>query len=414
MTIIILAITAWFAAVYRRPGARRAAGDWALPATLATLALGLTFKVPAVYSEVGKITGVPNLGQLIKDCSAVLSAFGTQLVLLHLLHGPREAVAQARRRAAAPVLTLMVMTLAFALADTGSTIEELHARLADTGLLEFRGAYLLFLAWAFADIARLCWRFAALAGERALATGLRLIAAGGAVGLAYVASGTVQVLAAGQRDLPLVQRVQHVSDGLIALATLLVILGSTLPALAARFGRTSSAGHDERSGLHSGQRQALEGLWLSLTQSLPEFVLPEAAQVRPSANERLYRQVIEIEDSRLALRPLRDQAVERAAAQAANEQGVRQADRAAAVEGAALALAVRRLRLEARTRGAVARRPVEPEPGPINGERPGARATSLDSEAAWLAEVGLWYSNEGLVSCAQWHLDLMLASDGAQ
>lgn len=222
------------------------------------------------------------------------------------------------------------------------------------------------------------------------------------------------MLAAGQRDLPLVQRVQHVSDGLIALATLLVILGSTLPALAARFGRTPSAGQDGRRGLLSGQRQALEGLWLSLTQSLPEFVLPDAAQVRPSANERLYRQVIEIEDSRLALRPLRDQAVERASAQAANEQGVREADRAAAVEGAALALAVRRLRLEARTRGAVVRRPVEPAPGPLKAERPGARATSLDSEAAWLAEVGHWYSNEGLVSCAQRHLDLMLASDGAQ
>lgn len=400
----LLAVLAWAAAAYRlRVGNQREPGAWALPATLAALALGLTLKVPAVYQAAGDITGAPNLGQLLKDTSVVLSAFGTQVVLLHLLHPPGRAPALARRRLLATALTVAAMAAFFArAAPVSGGMDALRASLASPGLLEFRCLYLLFMAWVFTDIARLCWRFASLAGEQLLAAGLRLIAAGGAVGLAYVASGGLQVLAAGYGELALVRQSQRASDALIALAALLVVLGSTLPALASRLGlhrRVSPAGA-------GGATAGLETLWCGVTGALPDFVLSAPPGGGVEASERLYRQVIEVEDARLALRPLRDEAVERAAEQAVARRGVVDLERPAAVEGAALVLAVDRL-----SSGATpAQAPWAPAQG-VRGPDAAGSGTALQSEVAWLSSVGRWYGDERLASTAR---ELLAAVTGAR
>lgn len=391
----VLAVVAWLSAVYRRPAAKREPGAWALSGTLAALALGLTLKVAAVYEAVEDLTRVANLAQLIKDASVVLSAFGTQVVLLHLLHPAAGATARARRRAVVTAVTLAAMAGAFLLARPVVGFDALHAQLAAPGLLEFRTVYLVFLVWAFVDIARLCWRFARLAGDRLLTMGLRLIAAGGVVGLGYVASGAVQVLAAGRHDLALVQRTQHASDALIALATLLVVLGSTLPSIIARTaGRRASW-----AGVAGSAPPGLQTLWAGVTRALPEFVLPTSTRAGLTAQEQLYRQVIEVEDARLALRPLRDAAVEQAAAEAVVQHGVDDSQRGAAVEGIALALAVDRLH----TGDAPLSLPagLATDPPALPGPRPAGPAGNLDAEISWLASVGRWYGDETLTSAAR-------------
>lgn len=395
----MLAILVWLAAVYRRPPAnRREPGAWALSATLAALALGLTLKVPAVYAAVEDVSSVANLAQLIKDACVVLSAFGTQVVLLHLLHAPALARARVRRRALVAVLAVTVMAAAFLLARPVGGLNELRADLAAPGLVEFRGVYLLFLVWAFVDIARLCWRFARLAGDTVLALGLRLIAAGGVVGLGYAASGAVQMLAAGRRDLSLVQQTQHTSDALIALATLLVVLGSTLPALAARLGRQPQASPAPAPAMQMAPAD-LHALWAGVTRALPEFVLPPAAREGLTGQEQLYRQVIEIEDARLALRPLRDAAVEQAAAQAVAQHGLDEREHDAAVEGVALALAMDRLRTEdaplAMPTGLSSAAP------PLLALGDLGLADSLGAEVTWLSSVGRWYGDDSLTATAR-------------
>ena len=391
----VLAVVAWLSAVYRRPGAWREPGGWALSGTLAALALGLTLKVPAVYEGVEDLTGVPNLAQLMKDAAVVLSAFGTQVVLLHLLRPAAGGSPWARRRVLVTVVTLAAMTGVFLLARPVVGVDALRAHLAAPGLVEFRTIYLVYLVWAFVDIARLCWRFARLAGDRLLAIGLRLIAFGGVVGLGYAASGAVQVFAAGRHDLALVQRTQHASDALIGVATLLVVLGSTLPSIIARTaGRRAS-----RLGGVGSAPPGLQTLWNGVTRALPEFVLPATTRAGLTAQEQLYRQVIEVEDARLALRPLRDLAVEHAALEAVVQHGVEDSQRGAAVEGVALALAVDRLH----TGG-----PALPMPEGLTTDPPApldasavSPAGNLNSEISWLALVGRWYGDETLTATAR-------------
>ena len=405
----MLALVAWLSAVYRRPTVnRRAPGAWALSGTLAALALGLTLKLPAVYNAVGSVTGVANLAQLVKDASVVLSAFGTQVVLLHLLHPPAAAIARARRRAMVTVLAVSAMAAAFLLAQPVTGVDALHAHMADPGLVEFRSIYLIFLAWAFVDIARLCWRFAGLAGEAPLAAGLRLISAGGIVGLAYTASGAAQLLAASRDHLPLVQRTQHSSDALIGLATLLVVLGSILPPTVARVAARRVA--PRRGAAVEPAPPGLQNLWAGVTRALPEFVLPAAARSSLTAQEQLYRQVIEVEDARLALRSLRDAAVERAAVQAVAQHGVDEADRDAALEGVALALAVDRLRAGGTPLAMPPGR--ETDSPPLLGPGRGGTAGSLDSEVLWLSSVGRYYGDDSLTSTAK-HLLAASTAGGA-
>lgn len=380
----MLAVLTWLVALYRVPRPRSTSGDWPLAATLATLALGLALKIPAVYDLVGRVGATPNLGQLVKNGAVVLSAFGTQVVLLRLLQPTDQAASRVRRRTPAPVLALVAMTVAFVVADTGRTELYVNQHLASPGLLEYRIVYLAFLIWAFGDIARICWRCAGLAGDRTLGWGLRLIAAGGAVGLAYVVAETAQVVAAARDDLALIDRLQPVSDGLVALATLLVIIGSTLPAVIGRFRRTPAA------------QDGLDVLWRGLTESLPDVVLPTALDGQ-TPDERRYRQVIEVEDARSELRPLRTPVLQAAAGQAVLDREVPAAERMAALEGVALALALRRLGAHD---AATSSSPVPSSPP----------AATLEDEAAWLSRVGRWFGDQQLVTAADEQLS---ASSGS-
>ncbi len=378
----LLAVLTWLVALYRVPRPRSTSGDWPLAATLAALGLGLTLKVPPVYDLVGRVGATPNLGQLVKNGAVVLSAFGTQVVLLRLLQPRAQAAARVRRRTPAPVLALVAMTVAFLLADTGRTEVYLNDHLAAPGLLEYRIVYLAFLVWAFVDIARICWRFARLAGDRTLTWGLRLIAAGGVIGLGYVVAETVQVVASAEDDLGLIHRLQSVSDGLVALATLLVILGSTLPAVVGRF-----RGSDDAP-------DGLDTLWRALTAAVPDVVLQTAASDEQQPEERRYRQVIEVEDARSELRPLRTPLLQAAATEAVLAHGTPPGERTAAIEGVVLALAVRRL-------GSAA-----PTPRPSSPVLTHPAAGTLEEEVTWLSRVGYWFADERLVDAADRHLSV--------
>jgi hypothetical protein len=88
----VLAVVTALAAAYRVPRHRdRRLSEWAMSGTLAALAAGLALQAPALYDAVGEAAGAPHLAQLLVDACAPLSAFGTQVVLLHMLHAPAEA-----------------------------------------------------------------------------------------------------------------------------------------------------------------------------------------------------------------------------------------------------------------------------------------------------------------------------------
>ncbi len=391
--MLLLAVLTAAAALYRVPRHRSAKpAKWALSGTLGVLSLGLALKSPGLYLVVGAATGAAQFAQLLIDSCAVLSAFGTQIVLLHMLRPPEQIKVGMRRRAGLASVALLLMALFFFAADPvagDADLRRMHSD--DPGLLQFRVLYLAYLSWAFCDIARLCWRFSAVADGRPMAAGLRCIAAGGAVGLGYVAAGVVQLVGAANDDAPAVEAAHQASNLLIAVATLLVVTGSTLPALATRrYARRPAAAVPE----------AVESLWSSLTDALPDVVLPVG---QASAIEETYRRVIEIEDARLALRPLRTRKVQAAADLAVKCRGVRPFERAAALEAAALTLAVdcRSASPECGS-GGVSNAPV---PDGVPADR------DLQSEVEWLSSVGRWHSDTELVQMAREALAASSASE---
>jgi hypothetical protein len=386
MTALLALVTA-LAAAYRVPRHRpRRLSDWALTGTLSALAVGMGLQVPSVYEALEYFVGAERLARLpLVDSCALLSAFGTQVVLLYMLHVRTEARVRALRRAAVAVATLALMVLTFAsAAPVPGDVAAWRMHLSDPGLRESRGAYLAFLAWAFFDIARLCWRFASVADDQLLRCGLRLIAAGGAVGLGYVVAGALQVVAASRDDVGAVASAYLVSELLSVVATLLVVLGSTLPAIGPRVVRVFRRASPEDCDL--------ECLWRALTDAVPEVVLPTGSG---SAGEAVYRRVIEVEDARLALRPYRTPMVQAAAESAVERCGVTKEARPAALEAASLVLALdaRDAALSGDTEQATGARLTTPAALPDSRD--------LQAEVSWLSSVGRWYDDPKLVATAR-------------
>ena len=83
MTALLALVTA-LAAAYRVPRHRpRRLSDWALTGTLSALAVGMGLQLPSVYEALEHVVGAERLARLpLVDSCALLSAFGTQVVLL--------------------------------------------------------------------------------------------------------------------------------------------------------------------------------------------------------------------------------------------------------------------------------------------------------------------------------------------
>jgi len=86
------ALICFVAAAYKLPRRRGSVDSGlALAGTLAALGLGLTLKLPGVYRSFDALLGMHNVAQLPKNAFVLLSAFGTQVILLQLVHGARDA-----------------------------------------------------------------------------------------------------------------------------------------------------------------------------------------------------------------------------------------------------------------------------------------------------------------------------------
>ena len=122
--------------------------------------------------------------------------------------------------------------------------------------------------------------------------------------------------------------------------------------------------------------QQLSPLHVALLDAVPEAAARPCAVGRPDAGLRLYRQVIEIRDAMLALRPYRDPRVVSAAEVAARAAGLGTDALAASVEATVLAAAV-----AAKSAGSAE----FAQPGEV--WQPAAISADLRGEAAWLAKV---------------------------
>ena len=302
----------WAAAAYRLPAVRRRPGDRRLRASwFATLsfAAAATVLLPPVYGAINRLAGVPNLARLLGNGLVLVAAWHNQAFLFSLNY-PDAAARQRARRAGWVLLGALALLFAlFALAAAPEEAWDFTGRYAAAPyVLEYRLVYLAYLGLALVDVVRLAWRYAGLASRPALDLGLRLVAVGGAVGLAYVVHECLYAASRRLGTVYLLPDPSRATEWLIAVAVLLLVVGSTMPAWGARVG--IPALYDW--AWHYRAYQRLYPLWLALYRAAPEIALfPARSRLADrlrvwDVHLHLRRRVVEICDGRLLLRPFLD------------------------------------------------------------------------------------------------------------
>jgi len=350
-------LLAWAVFLVRRPGedlARRY-----VRRVLLGLAISLTALTPLGYAVINGVAGTHDLPRLVGHAGMLLVAWAAQDLLAHLTGSPRS-----RWHTGWIAGVFVVMCVLFAL--TPNLMPQ------SPWVFEYVLAYVVAQVPAFGNVIRLGLRYARVADAASLRVALRLVVAGTALGLVYLADKAI--LAARPRfgfEFPL-GRTVLVSKLLPTSAYVLVLAGAALPAVLGWCTRYR-------------QYRRLGPLWRALYRADPAIALDPPAVPDFLALHRLrlrlYRRVIEIRDGLLALRPYRDADVAAAAADRARRAGLAGLHHEAAVEAATIAAALR-----ARAAGPPPDTAAEPE---VTG------GADLAAETAFLGLVARAYERNG-------------------
>ncbi|MFH8404130.1 MAB_1171c family putative transporter [Streptomyces sp. NPDC018019] len=199
------------------------------------------FSVPGVYRWFDRLTGVPNLSMVLLSSSVVVFATGAFVLLLRWNGGTgAEGRARARARSRTAVAAVAVAwAVAVTCFVTGRPDGVEHPRDFGTaypgspGVMTFLVLYLAIFGASLAGLGTLCPRYAGRLGASWLARGLRVLAAGCWLGLAYCACKLAGfALSWAGYEVP------WLSDGVAPLsasaAAVLVLAGFALPAAGPR------------------------------------------------------------------------------------------------------------------------------------------------------------------------------------
>ncbi|WP_461027878.1 MAB_1171c family putative transporter, partial [Streptomyces sparsus] len=290
--ILLWAMVLWRApAVLRRGGPPKQRSLWF---TFAALTVAMTLRLPDVMTALDGRTGVNNLSTLLKHLLGVTAAAS----LLEFVFGMTRADSRVGRRvrlatAGAAQLVLIALFVAMPRETQVADFYETSAgSVTATGYLlvffGFLGAVMVAAAWLF-------WGSSRHAGAGWLRTGLRLLGAGTAAGVAYalVRSAYLVLRLTTSADHPSRDAaVSDTTDVLKHVAIALIVVGSSVPA----------AGVAWQSARYWVHLRRLRPLWSDLTAAVPEVVLHERL-LRRELRLRLHRRVVEIRDALLALQP---------------------------------------------------------------------------------------------------------------
>lgn len=311
------AVLAWALLLTRRggTGARRC-----LRWVLVGLACSLTAQIPAASAVLGQVTGSDESARLANHAGMLLTAWAGQEFMARMNGYPRGPRWQAWWTATG----FAVMCLFFTAAP--------DLRPQSPWVMEYCLTYAAAQLPALTAVVVLGLRHARRAGDRVLRASLRLVVAGTALGLLYLANKTI--LAMGPRlDFQFApSRTPAAREALPTTAYLLVLIGAALP---------TTLGWLHHYRLH----RRLGPLWRALYRAEPAIALdppwlPDVLVLR-NLRLRVYRRVIEIRDGLLALQPYRDPAVTETAHVEATTSGLTGRAHDAAVEAATVTAALR-------------------------------------------------------------------------
>jgi hypothetical protein len=380
----IAAVLAWAAVGYKLRDLRRDPHNPTLRAfwiTIILVAMGATIRIPSVYRGLENATGILAIwteGLSVLGCAAL------QTTVLLWTHPPRQARSKIRVRlplfgVAAIVMVILVLqvpidTTKANLAASGETPGGLYGRTPYVAESEI--ICLVMIIYTAVDTSRHFLRYARLVDRHWLRRGLRLMAASTMLAIGSCLASLIALVVL-RLDLAVLDGAQAMAALIGASAVSVFFVGSTMPVWGPKLHRLQA------------YRQ-LRPLWLALSQAVPEVVLHASHPRRldrwriPDLDFRLYRRIIEIRDSRLALRPYLDQDVAAAARQLGQEANLEGDALRATIEASVLAGAIR---AKARGRPAQAH-PMDETPGGID----------LAGELAWLTNVAKAFTGSPIVA----------------
>jgi hypothetical protein len=346
---------------------------------LASLAAATIFQL--CTSTIDAWTGVARLGKIFSDIAAMTAACAGRLFLIHVNYPPPIARRRRRRRYVEYLVAVAAYIALFAVLPPG------RDPLGRPAQPVAYYAYICYLAITFTSVCHLGVRYANLTDQPFLRIGLRVMAAGSICGLVFLAVQGVE-MAANEAGRPLGRSGGPPAWPFELLTQALLLVGVTIPAWGARLADLARSVRDRRS------HRALHPLWLALRRATPELVLVSPEEIGPRPRRRdleflLYRQVIEIRDGQLELRPYIDARVRPIAADLGRRAGLSDEDLQALGEAAAIAAGI-----AAKTAG----RP----PGDVSSEpeaTPGGGA-DIAAEIAWLTKVSRAFARSPLVAAA--------------
>jgi Family of unknown function (DUF6545) len=390
-------IMLWAAVLGRLPALRRRPNDPVLRAywlAMLSLAAAVTVLIPPVQLAVDRTVGVTDLALLLRHILALGCACAAQAFLLYSSYPQAAADPKVRRQVWALVATLTAMAALFTVGQAHHEVFDLQGH-HDGPVRPVLLYWLLFLGYlglALVNATRLLWRWAGLTDQVLLRGGLRLVAAGAAVGLGYVGYH-LAYLAADQLGWPprhLLGDQQLIVQGLTLASNLLLVVGLTMPAWGPRVGLPRLLRWAGRYRAH----RRLYPLWRDLCQAVPDRALmPPQPRWRDALTMRsigfaLHRRVIEIRDTRLVLRLYLDPGVAVTASTLGRRAGLDGEDLQAAVEAASLAAAI-----DAKAHG----RPAQGEPSASADPGDTDLPADLESESGWWVNVADAYRRSPLL-----------------
>ncbi|MFJ5952581.1 MAB_1171c family putative transporter [Streptomyces noursei] len=423
----ILAVITWSAFFYK---AKDLVKDWRNPELLllclaiATFATPFVFAAPWMYVLTDALLGKHNIATLIIYVSVAICL--TSFVALLVSWSSAQSKIRLRHRllVAYSVTTIIFMVVFFLLGDVDDAEHPIdfdvhYARAPHISW--FLLTYQLLFTVSMTGLIVLCWRYAKAvdANRPWLGRGLRVVTVGAVFGLlGYSMPKIVSLLWDQFGHSQMLDFVNSVLAPMSAsVAAALFSVGFTMPAWGVGLDRS----REFVAGFRAYRR--LYPLWQAIASTFPEVVLfpPTPRQTRWTARNvhlLLRRQVIEIRDGRLALRPQDDPEVEHtaqnlklllnrqiieirdgqlalrrhydlkvanAARSLAEAQGIQGDDLEAVIEASQIAVA-----LKARTDGHT---PAEQQPALTHDPADGDRG----EEGAWLTRVADAYLSSPVV-----------------
>ncbi|GHE54044.1 MAB_1171c family putative transporter [Streptomyces cellulosae] len=290
---LLWAVTLWRArSAFQRPE------RLSLWLAFAALALAMTVRPVAIASAVDGHLHVTNLSFLVKHICGTVAAAAVLTFVADMAES-KTGMRASRLHKAVPVVTVVLLAACFFATPQPHQAEDLLTDYADHATIVAYGVvWTSYLGAALFSATMLCFRWGRRPDSGLVGRGLILIGSGTAVGLIYAVHRIVALVVDYAGSSLLGKNTDHaLSTGLLFIALLLIVLGSTLPAFPRILARVRA--HRQLVGLYP--------LWRTLTDAVPDTRLEtpptqlvDALDPRRT-HQRLYRRTIEIRDAILTL-----------------------------------------------------------------------------------------------------------------